>query len=163
MEIWKDIPGYENYQVSNLGRIKSFWSGKEIILKNNLSRGYYIVGLYKNTKKINLKVHQLVAICFLDHIPNGHKNVIDHINGIQTDNRLENLRIITHRENISSGYSKKKTSSKYTGVSWYPGDKNWVANISINRKKINLGYFNIEEEASEAYQKALKEITKKIP
>ena len=102
-EIWKDAAGYEGlYQVSNLGRIKSYWRGQDRILKQTLDkRGYYGVRLYKNGKGKHLNVHRLVAETFLGKIPKGL--VVNHINEIKTDNRLENLEICTIKENINHG------------------------------------------------------------
>jgi hypothetical protein len=129
-EIWKDIPGYEGkYQVSNLGNVKSL---ERIVLRNGkypfLNKekplkygfdggGYFRVNLCKNGKAKNFLVHHLVARTFLNHKPCGHKLVIDHKNNIRTDNRLENLQLISHRENISK--DQKNTSSNYTGVCWH--------------------------------------------
>ena len=69
-EIWKDIPGYEGlYQVSNFGRVKSFKNKTEKILKLSIcSHGYYVITI-RTYKKI--RVHQLVAMAFLNHKPNG--------------------------------------------------------------------------------------------
>ena len=99
VEIWKDIKGYEGlYQVSNLGRVKSLEriitkkNGvtlpiKEKILQYGIDRkGYYFVGLYKNSKGKNKSIARLVAEAF---IPNpDNKPEINHINTIRTDNRV---------------------------------------------------------------------------
>ena len=110
MENWKDIKGYEGiYQVSDLGRVKSLRYGNILNPYIN-STGYKVVNLSENTKRVTKKVHSLVAECFLNHTPNGYKLVVDHINNVKTDNSLNNLQIITHRENCSKdkkGYSSK--------------------------------------------------------
>ena len=159
-EIWKDVVGYEgDYQVSNLGRVRSLKYGKERMMKpikNN--REYLIVNLYKNGKNKQFLVHILVAMAFLGHTPNGHSSVVDHINSDKTDNRLENLRIVSHRENTTFGYLKKETSSRYPGVVWYKPTKKWRARIRINRKLKYLGCFTSEEEAAQAYEKALNNL-----
>jgi hypothetical protein len=166
-EIWKDIPNYEGlYQVSNFGRVKSlprkvynskgFYITKERILKAGLSRKYFCVVLSNTINFKTFKVHQLVAISFLNHtIDRKQKLVIDHINNIQTDNRVENLQIITQRKNCSKD---AKGSSKYTGVSWCKFKKKWVTRFKINGKYLHLGYFTNELDASNAYQNKLKEI-----
>ncbi|WP_394897654.1 NUMOD4 domain-containing protein [Clostridium butyricum] len=108
-EIWKDIAGYEGlYQVSNLGRVKSLprekWNGKsfqklnEKILKVVVNKsGYVQVALCKKSKYKNLYVHRLVARAFIDNPEN--KKEVDHINTIRNDNRVENLRWVTPKEN----------------------------------------------------------------
>ena len=168
MEIWKDIKYYEGlYQVSSLGNVKSLvryvnhnYGGlrivKERMLKKPLDNyGYQIVTLNNNSKGKTFKIHQLVAVGFLCHEPNGMITVVDHINNIKTDNRVENLQLITNRENCSKD---KKGSSIYTGVNWCKRERRWMSYISINKKKVFLGRFTDELEASNAYQKALKKL-----
>ena len=129
--------------------------------ENNLkqimgSRGYLVVSLSKNNSTKQRTVHQLVAECFYNHIPNGNKLVVNHINFIKTDNRLENLEIITNREN--SNQKHIKSTSEYTGVCWHKQHRKWVAQIVINSKVKHLGYFLDEIEASKVYQKELKNL-----
>lgn len=167
-EIWKDVIGYEGlYQVSNLGNVKSLnrlmqkgkniFTSKEKILKHNIkSNGYSAVVLCLNKIEKTMPIHQLVAMAFLNHNPCGFKLVIDHINDVKTDNRIENLQIVTQRENACK--TQGKYSSKYKGVSWHKVAKKWVCKIEINRKSHYLGLFNCEKEAHQAYQNKLKEI-----
>jgi hypothetical protein len=170
-EIWKDIPGYEGlYQVSNLGRVKSLqrevcngvrcYNKKENILKPNIRlSGHYKVDLYKGLKRHAKSIHQLVAIAFLEHIPNGLSLVVDHIDNDKTNNKLENLQIITQRENASKD---RNGNSKYAGVCYHIRRKKWCVGIIINGKRHHLGSFKDEKEASEVYQNKLKEIEKCI-
>ena len=157
-EVFKDIPNYEGlYQISNLGRLKSLKFNKERILKPTVGgNGYLFVNLCCEGKLKPITVHQLVAIAFLNHTPCGYKIVVDHINCDEQDNRLENLQLISQRENSSK--DRKGGASKYTGVSWHKTYNKWISAIRINGKKKHLGYFKCELEASEAYQSKLKEI-----
>jgi hypothetical protein len=82
--------------------------------------------------------------------------VIDHINDIKTDNRVENLQIVSHRFNVCK--TQGRYSSKYKGVCWCKTKNRWLAKIKINGKNLHLGYMTNEEEASQAYQNKLKEI-----
>jgi hypothetical protein len=166
-EIWRDIPEYENmYQVSNLGNVKSLsrtikhWRGgnkttKERMLKpTENDRGYKCIILCKKGTIKGFLVHQVVAMAFLNHIPCGHKLVVDHINDNPLDNRLENLQVVTQRENAYK--TQGKYSSQYKGVSWNIGIKKWVANIWNGNKLINLGSFENEYDAHLKYQETLK-------
>jgi hypothetical protein len=166
MEIWKEVKGYEGlYEVSNLGRVKSLsrivlkcgknpFITKEIILKNYIGNGKYLmVRLSNNGKAKTKRIHQLVAISFLNHNPCGHKLVVNHIDFDRLNNKAENLEIITARENGNQKHLK--STSKYTGVSWDNNKKKWSSNIYVNGKTRSLGRFDTEIEASNYYENAL--------
>lgn len=161
MEIWKDILDYEGiYQISNLGNVKSLKFGKEKILKTNLdNNGYLILRLCKKGIIKTRTLHQLVAIAFLNHIPDGHNLVVNHKNFIRTDNRVENLEIVTQREN--SNLKHLKSTSEFVGVYWCKKLKKWMTCIYMNKKLNYLGYFINEIDANNAYQKALKMVGRK--
>ena len=114
IEIWRNIPNYEGlYQVSNLGRIKSFYGLKEKILKPSRDRyGYYQVFLYKNSIKKWYSVHRLVWEAFNGSIPENMQ--VNHINEIKSDNRLENLNLMTCKENSNWGTRNERVSIKMT-------------------------------------------------
>jgi len=171
-EIWKDVIGYEGlYQVSSLGNVKSLsremWNGhKFLISKDRIltptlnTKGYPQVRIYKKGIAKTRTIHQLVAESFLNHTRDGSmKLVVDHINDVKTDNRVDNLQIVTNRFNVCK--TQGKYTSKYKGVHWYKRDSNWRAAITIDNKNTHLGYFNCELAASLAYQTKLKEITNK--
>jgi len=158
IEEFRDVDGYDGvYQVSNLGRVKSLKFGKERILKDSIrGDGYIRFFLCKDNKRNSRSAHQLVAVAFLGHKPCGFELVVNHINFDKTDNRVENLEIVTNREN--SNRKHLKSSSIYTGVCWYKRDKKWSSQIRINGKLKYLGHFTDEIEASNAYQTALKQL-----
>lgn len=80
---------------------------------------------------------------------------VDHINGNPLDNRKINLRECNHRQNIMNQKKQSRsTSSKYKGVSWRKAELKWVAQIGLSGKRKHLGYFNVEEDAARAYDKA---------
>lgn len=105
----------------------------------------------KNGKKIRkvLRMHRIIL--------NAPKELqVDHINGLALDNCRSNLRLVTNRQNSHNRHHER--TSKYPGVNWHKPNKKWKASIWINGKKKHLGYFKMEEEASRAYQKALKHL-----
>lgn len=109
-EIFKPIIGYEGlYEISNLGRVRSL--DRVIVDKKGVHQhfkgqfitpfltkgGYYEVMLSKNKVRRVFLLHRLVATHFLGECPEGCE--VDHINRDKTDNRLENLRYVSHVEN----------------------------------------------------------------
>jgi len=124
-EEWRPIVGYEGlYEVSDLGRIKSFAQCKDgRIMKPSPNKdGYLNVNLCNKGKKI-FKVHRLV-----------------------------NLRWATHSQNQRFQKKREGCSSQYLGVSrWIGRGKNWKATCNIDGKNIHLGYFDTEEEGAKAY------------
>ena len=153
VEIYKDVIGYEGiYQISNFGNVKNC---KTNLIKNAYleKNGYYSITLRKNGTGKTRKIHQLVAESFLNHKRCGLKLVVNHIDLDKTNNKVDNLEIITNRENCNRKHLK--SSSKYIGVHWNTKDKKWKSVISINGKSKFLGYFISELEASKAYQEAL--------
>lgn len=157
IEIWKSIKGYEGlYEISTHGRVKSIIFANVVILKEFITNGYCRVTLLKNKKARHFFVHQLVAEAFIPNIEN--KQQVNHINCIKNDNCVENLEWCTPRENQTHYQLKKTLSKKYVGVGWREDHKKWVAGIYFNKKRRHLGEYDTEQEAINAYQKALKEI-----
>ena len=97
----KEIKDYEKYIISNKGDIyiKENMQKMGTYLSNN---DYLRIGLTKDNKKTNFLVHRLVAISYLENIDN--KIQVNHINGIKTDNRLDNLEWATREENMQHAY-----------------------------------------------------------
>lgn len=163
-EIWKDIVGYENkYQVSNFGRVRSlkretkntgiFGKSEIVILKEKilkprtskskgLKTGYYRVALQKNGIVKNFCVHKLVAEAFIQNPEN--KSQVDHIDTDISNNKVENLRWCSQKENNNNQKTRihlsqsilksKEKSSKY----YYNG-----VTLHSYCNKNNLNYFNV--------------------
>jgi hypothetical protein len=113
-EIWTSVKGYEGiYEISSYGRLRSLdrivrhYSGgdkkiKGKLYKGGLTRGYIAYGLSKNGKMETGYAARLVAINFIPNPEN--KKEVNHINGIKTDNRIENLEWVTGKENMQHAY-----------------------------------------------------------
>jgi hypothetical protein len=145
-ERWLPIVGYEGlYEVSDLGRVKSFARYKDgKILKPTIYGGYLRVELKDKTNKI----HRLVLQAFL---PIDEFKQVNHMNHIKTDNRLCNLEWCSPSENLRFRKKREGLSSQYIGVCWFKRDKKWRASCCIDSKVIHIGYFDDEHDAGRAY------------
>ena len=153
-EMWKDIPGYGDYQISNQGRVRSLKWGKSRILKGGTnSYGYLHVALSKNRKPRYFRIGRLVAQAFLPDWDEALQ--VDHINGVKTQDRVENLRMVTNTENNKSFKTKAQgCTSRFRGVCWHKCHKKWAAIITLAGKLKHLGYFDDEAEAAKTRDQA---------
>lgn len=133
--------GYTYCPVS--GELKGVF-GKIIRKKTN---GRVVCRLYVEKKPYDLLSHRLAWYLHYGHLP---INSIDHIDGNPSNNKIDNLRDVTHQQN-------QWNQTKAKGYSWNKRRKKFQAHIKIDRKKKNLGYYSTEQEARNAYLKA-KEI-----
>ena len=145
-EKWKDIRGFEGfYKISNKGRVKSFHGKKPIIRKLNNSIGYRVLYL---TKKPSIRelwsVHRLVAIHFIANPEN--KPEVNHIDGVRSNNNVNNLEWCTSSENCTHAY---EIGLRERGENFYASKltENQAIDI-INAYK--LGCFS-QKELAEAY------------
>ena len=102
IEQWKDIKGYEGlYKASSEGLIYSIPRANSkggLIAYSKNHQGYYTVTLAKNGINTTYRVNRLIWKTFNSEIPEGLQ--VDHINSVRTDNRLENLQLLTPKENL---------------------------------------------------------------
>lgn len=111
-----------------------------------------MVDLNNDVKKLNLKVHRLVALAF---IPNpDNKEFIDHIDGNGENNNVTNLRWATNQENNRNTKVSKNNELKIKGIQLRKDSGKYRARITIDGKLINLGNFETIEEAILARQNA---------
>lgn len=161
LEIWKDIPDYEGrYQASNSGKIKSLkrtvirGRGSESIvieriLKPNIKRGYYTVGLSTQGKIKYITIHRLIAITFIpnpDNLPQ-----VNHKDENKTNNCVDNLEWCTCLYNIQYGTGIKRHGEKRKGF------------IMSEEQKEKLRIANLGKKASEETKRKMSETKKGKP
>lgn len=154
-EIWKPIKGYEGrYSISNKGNVKSEsryvksnlgmrFIHEHILKPIKMNTGYYAVNLRKINKNQMINIHRLVAENFVDGY-SEIKDTVNHINGIKTDNRAENLEWVTHGENIELAW---KTGLCHT--SELTGGIKSVNKINLKTGEILQSYKSIAIAARE--------------
>ena len=104
-----------------------------------------------NRKRKTVRMHREILGLMCDN-----NSLTDHKNHNGLDNREQNLRKCTARQNVYNSRPSQNKSSVYKGVSWCKQAKKWRSHIHINRKTKHLGLFRNEKQAAYAYDKAAK-------
>lgn len=113
--------------------------------------GYAAARIKKSDgKSSTMYLHRVVSN--IHGLPSNVK--VDHINGNPFDNRKENLRVCTHRENLRNIKKSAANTSGYKGVSFDKKRNKFRASIRALEKHIHLGYFDDAEDAHSTYCRA---------
>jgi len=118
-------------------------NGKPCGQRSNLPNGYALVWVGRRT----LLAHRIIYAIMRGELPEGD---IDHIDRNPMNNRIDNLRDVSHSENLHNYKQRKTNSSGFTGVSWYARYRKWRAHIMVDNKQIHLGYFDDINDAVKA-------------
>lgn len=156
-EVWKDILGFDGYQISNLGRVRSCRKGSRKgvregawrIVAPRLGRSghYLMVQLYdKQQKQRVFTLHRLLYSVFVSPIPAGM--VVDHIDRNKLNNSLDNLRLATVSQNVAN--RTPRVDRKYRGVHLKRSGR-FSVETSNTEGAVYLGTFDTEIEAAKAY------------
>lgn len=132
--------------------LAKWWNGrfaeKEAFTPVN-SAGYH-------TGTVLLKMLQAHRIAWAIHYGEWPEGFLDHINGIRTDNRIENLRPATPAENATNRGPQKNSVTGIKGVGWCKKSRKWRARVVYQRKQHVVGYFDDISDAAAAYAVAVK-------
>ena len=154
-----DVTGYEGlYKINKEGDVWSCYYKR--LLKINMCKGYKRIQLRKNNTRINYLIHRLISINF---IPNPNNlPVVDHINRIKTDNRIENLRWVSRCENSQNCEKQKNNTSGYKNIYTKidKGYEYWRIAICYNnikyQKRFNKTKYTLEEVITIRNQKYIE-------
>lgn len=122
------------------------WVGKEAFTALN-DKGYYI-GSVDNVK---YRANRVAWAIYYGEWPEQY---LDHINGVTTDDRISNLRDVSHQENHRNSALRKNNTSGVNGVSWSKSSGKWRVHVNVGGKYKHLGYFNNIEEAAAVRKQA---------
>lgn len=141
VEVWLDVVGYEKlYKVSSFGRIKSLgnkFKRKEKILKTGHDNGGYLfVVLSKNGKRNIKHIHRLVAEAFLDM--DFFRTYVDHIDRNKQNNNINNLRWVTHSENLHNCKERTNTSNPFYAINLETKEKRLYTSQAICSRELNI-------------------------
>ena len=150
--------GIDEYKVlkseDDLKKILSYDEKTGIFMvKNNANVTSHINNMYLiiHIDGVRYQAHRLAWLYVYGKFPNGE---IDHINGDESDNRILNLRDVSHAENMKNQRVRSNNTSGVMGVSWHKTNKKWCSLIIVNGQRINLGSFVQFHEAVNARKNA---------
>ena len=133
-EKWRDVYGYDGmYQVSDLGRVRSKYSGEWKVMKaRKRLDGYLSVDLWKNGKKKHFLIHRLVAHAFIQN-DDETKTQINHINEVKSDNRVSNIEWCSAQYNMTYNdlQFRKKNSKRRKIEKLYDKNLTYQENIEL--------------------------------
>ena len=137
-EIWKTIKGFENYAVSTLGRVRNL-NRRRMMKPVKTRKGYFQIGLCLDGKRKWKLVHRLVAETFISNLDKNSD--VNHINEIKSDNRIENLEWLDHKENLNYGTRTKRMAESHSIPIYaiYPDNTDeFFLSISMAAKELGL-------------------------
>lgn len=169
IEEWRDVKEYEGfYKVSNSGIVKGLRRiitrkngakqeiTEKIITPSMVNSGYLKVMLNRKDKRKGFFVHHLVWDAFGNKERNGRIKQVDHIDNCKTNNHIDNLQVLTARQNVVKNVLRRKPAG------WLPGvcdlKTSFTAVIYANRKKHSIGNYKTKEEAYACYLRAVKHL-----
>lgn len=152
---------YRIYIDGKVESVKRFGVKQNRFLKEGTDKkGYKVANLSKDGKRKIYFIHRLVACHFIENPHNFP--VIDHINQVKDDNSIENLRWCSNATNQRNLTNQRTKHDLPRGITITPYGK-YRVQISINRKRKNLGNYKTKEEASIVYEEArLIQINKEL-
>jgi HNH endonuclease/AP2 domain len=133
-----------------------------LIARSGTAKADTVAGTQDSHGHVQIKIdgklylaHRLAWLYVHGSIPSFH---MDHINRVRNDNRLQNLRLVTRKENNENTVMRKDNKSGYKGVSWNKTKRKWIAQISHNKKNTQIGSYDDPKEAHMAYVSKAREL-----
>lgn len=157
VEFWLPVPGFEDYEISDLGRVRS--------TKRNVTRylnpydngeGYPQIDLRQSGRRRTVKTHRLVAELFLPNFEQLPQ--VNHRDGNKANNAWTNLEWLSGADNVAHAWAtglvhRAVGISGYRGVTWHPSVNLWQARGQKDRKRLDLGRYLTLQEAIDAVKR----------
>ena len=151
-ECWRPVDHFDNYLVSTEGRVQNRTTGRILRYSKSSSYRYPQVSLYNENGAVSKNVHVLVAQAFIGDVPPGYD--VAHIDNDKENNRVDNLEIITHKQNIHNAHRDGLMTSRRVEIietgEVYPsisscaraigGSPGEICNVLVGRSRKHLGY-----------------------
>ena len=154
MEQWRLVNGYNNYEVSSVGRVRN--TSTLNILKQRIDRtGYYKINLYKDNRTKTYQVHRLVAFAFCNNDNVIDYNVVDHVDRNKINNHFLNLRWATQSMNSRNATISRANTSGTKGVNFMQCSNSWRAEWTDNEGNKRSKVFSIKKYGDQAKQLAI--------
>ena len=149
---FRRVDTYINYAVNRKGQVINLAKHNKVMAQTPNNSGYMRVGLCKRGSRQHKLVHRLVALAFIEEVEGSPQ--VDHRDGDPLNNHVSNLRFCTRSQNGANTRARSDSKLGVKGVGLDKRSGKYRTAITIDGKRIHLGYFDTAKEAKDAYDAA---------
>lgn len=150
--VWKERP-LSHFTTDRERRIcNTRYAGKLATSRRATTKSGKKQGVVVGVSGKKYYAHRVIWEMFNGSIPDGM--VVDHEDVDPWNNKLGNLRLASHSQNLCNARAKRNNKCGIKGVCWLNRERKWIAQIQVNKRRIKVGYFDTKGMAAVAYAKA---------